>query len=478
MRIRRIEIPAYRVLRDVDMRFDAGHVPQIFPIGSQNGGGKSTLLQVLFVLLHCAGVSERRGYLRNLLVNGACAGDGPETVFARLSLEVAGRDVQLEFAVLRFETLVGGFGGDVPPVGFEVFTELENAMLRLKQVAHAGRANRELAQLLKTSEGNPGFLSFRHIELLKRAEIKGVRADTPRVTLETVIREREWEIEREHGVVSDRIRELRNWRDRIESLLSARGEVHLVDFSLGGSQEDLRALVARVDGATIDKASDLLTEVSRSIFLLGPSNQQYLFLDRSSRRAFVHAASIDYLRTLAKAEANLPAFFAYDWLSLEPLIKLFSEARDRDFEEVVKSGSYGSHYTSMLADVNALLATKRVRPLPDLDGIEFTTRRGEDDVVLGPEDLSRGELKRLMIYAWLKANNATDAVVLIDEVEASFHPDWQYRIIRDLQEWAPGNQYLLATHSYELCTALTPAHVRALEPRLREGRPGDDPDES
>lgn len=30
-----------------------------------------------------------------------------------------------------------------------------------------------------------------------------------------------------------------------------------------------------------------------------------------------------------------------------------------------------------------------------------------------------------MIYAWLRANSATEALVLIDEIEASFHPDWQ-----------------------------------------------------
>jgi predicted ATP-binding protein involved in virulence len=72
-----------------------------------------------------------------------------------------------------------------------------------------------------------------------------------------------------------------------------------------------------------------------------------------------------------------------------------------------------------------------------------------------------------MIYAWLRANSAIEALVLIDEIEASFHPDWQVGIVRDLEEWGPKNQYLLATHSYELCQALTPRHVRELQPRLR-----------
>ncbi|CCI17390.1 hypothetical protein MICAF_2750001 [Microcystis aeruginosa PCC 9807] len=35
----------------------------------------------------------------------------------------------------------------------------------------------------------------------------------------------------------------------------------------------------------------------------------------------------------------------------------------------------------------------------------------------------------------------------MDEIEIALHPDWQYRIIEDLQEWEPSNQYILATHS-------------------------------
>ena len=76
-----------------------------------------------------------------------------------------------------------------------------------------------------------------------------------------------------------------------------------------------------------------------------------------------------------------------------------------------------------------------------------------------------------MIYSWLRAHKATNAVILIDEIESSFHPDWQSGIVRDLQDWGPGNQYLLATHSYELCTALTPRQVQEIEPRLQGSEP-------
>jgi predicted ATP-binding protein involved in virulence len=55
----------------------------------------------------------------------------------------------------------------------------------------------------------------------------------------------------------------------------------------------------------------------------------------------------------------------------------------------------------------------------------------------------------------------------MDELEISFHPDWQYQIVRDLEEWGATNQYILATHSYEICQAVTPAHVKELDPKLQ-----------
>ena len=66
--------------------------------------------------------------------------------------------------------------------------------------------------------------------------------------------------------------------------------------------------------------------------------------------------------------------------------------------------------------------------------------------------------------------NIEDSIVLMDEVDLALHPDWQYQIVSDLIDWSASNQYVLATHSYELCNALTPSHVKILEPKLTERR--------
>jgi hypothetical protein len=67
MFLKRIQVPDFRVLKNVDITFDPQLEPRVFPLGSQNGGGKSTLLQLIFVLLHCAIDPEKFHLVENLL---------------------------------------------------------------------------------------------------------------------------------------------------------------------------------------------------------------------------------------------------------------------------------------------------------------------------------------------------------------------------------------------------------------------------
>jgi ABC-type Mn2+/Zn2+ transport system ATPase subunit len=67
MRLLRVQVPDFRVLKNIDISFEKDFFPQIFPIGSQNGGGKSTLLQLIFILLHCSGDPQKIEYVVNVL---------------------------------------------------------------------------------------------------------------------------------------------------------------------------------------------------------------------------------------------------------------------------------------------------------------------------------------------------------------------------------------------------------------------------
>jgi predicted ATP-dependent endonuclease of OLD family len=67
MHLLRVQVPNFRVLKDVDLTFEKDFNPRIFPLGSLNGGGKSTLLQLIFTLFHCSVDPKKTPFLQNLL---------------------------------------------------------------------------------------------------------------------------------------------------------------------------------------------------------------------------------------------------------------------------------------------------------------------------------------------------------------------------------------------------------------------------
>jgi predicted ATP-dependent endonuclease of OLD family len=367
MHLLRVQVPDFRGLKNIDITFEKDFVPSIFPLGSQNGGGKSTLLQLIFVLLHCSGDEDKKPFLQNLL-QGFKIHDGEDKrVLAIIDIWDGQKNVNLEF-----------FSEECSPseamVDFNEDINSEDS-INLCYYSNAQKNNQELNTKL---------------------------------------------------------------------------QCHLTHQSK-------------------DQAKSLLHKISRQIFLAAPSTQIFLFLPPDSRKLlFSNSSKADknYYGILASARLELKGLFTYDFLAVNLLIESFKAARDRDFREAIKTGSYGNSYQTLINDLNLLLANKRINLNEDFSGVNFKLDKNGETIELYPEDLSHGELKRLSIYIWLKSRNIEDAIVLMDEVEIAFHPDWQYQIISDLKEWAPSNQYILATHSYALCEALTPAHVKEIEPKL------------
>ena len=208
--------------------------------------------------------------------------------------------------------------------------------------------------------------------------------------------------------------------------------------------------------------------VPSQVFLAAPFTQVFRFLPQSSTSNLFKEQKYkaEYYSELIEAKEKLPNWFTYDLLSVDYILDFFKAARDEDFKQMIETGEYGNTYKSVLNELNTLLDNKEIKLEPDLSGVIFTANDDGKEKQLYPADLSHGELKRLSIYVWLRHLNIKDSIVLMDEIENAFHPDWQYQIISDLEEWGASNQFILATHSYELCQALTPAHVKEIEPRL------------
>jgi predicted ATP-dependent endonuclease of OLD family len=371
MRLLRVQVPNFRALKDVDISFEPDFVPNIFPIGSQNGGGKSTLLQLIFTLLHCSHRSDRQSYIQNLLVTfEEGASNEHHYPLAKLLLEFAQRTFNVDFFCM----------GANHPDFKETFNSKESfVVLSYSSTRHSSPP---IHLFCKISE-----IINQQSTLLKSSDIK-----------------------------------------------------------------------------------DILAKFSEYIFLAMPETPIFLFSKRHFNRSLLQNGSSSSVGDQIKSiQRDLPGIFTYNFLAVDSLINVFKKARDLDFQKAIETGGeYGKSYEALLAEFNQFLGgVKQVNVISaDLDEITFYKTENGKRIALYPEDLSRGEMKRLSLYVWLKQHQIQDSVVLIDEVETALHPDWQYQIVSDLTTWAPSNQYLLATHSYELCEALTPAHVKQIPPNL------------
>ena len=79
-----------------------------------------------------------------------------------------------------------------------------------------------------------------------------------------------------------------------------------------------------------------------------------------------------------------------------------------------------------------------------------------------------GDLARRMAHGnpHLPDPLASEAIVLIDEIELHLHPSWQQRILTDLTRTFPNAQFIVSTHSPQVLTTLHPEQIVTLS---REG---------
>ena len=474
MKLLQVQVPDFRVLKDVDIKFDRRFVPNIFPLGSLNGGGKSTLLQLVFVLLHCCTNPERHHYIENLLHGFTFNNDGSDRVLAIINIWDGEKEVEIKFLVCHNTYIENILNQDTECKNNEDwklsnFQELENINKKIYKIEQDIEQIEKAINKIETYQEIQS--DIRLIDLLNGLKrINKLRRPLPS------IEELKEEVEEMLDIYNINLNEYYQEKEKIDIVLQKistylheKNIVYICNYSSGIDTEKNEFVLCQIgDNLDINKAEAWLDEISNKVFLAAPISQVFLFTSQTSRRLlFQQNSDRDYNSDLKLSKLKLPGFFTYDFAPVDLLIKVFTNALEEDSKTAIETeGEYGKRYKALLDDLNLLLANKKVNISTDFSKITFKLDTNDGNIELSPEDLSHGELKRLSIYLWIKYNKIEDAIVLMDEIEIGFHPDWQYEIIRDLEEWSSSNQYILATHSYQLCRALTPAHVRELEPKL------------
>jgi AAA domain, putative AbiEii toxin, Type IV TA system len=265
-----------------------------------------------------------------------------------------------------------------------------------------------------------------------------------------------------------KISDLRNECYILESQLS-KSEQFLLKVNSVLASKMIRIAYHENDLMLICKASNILesNEISGQLFMASPNSQIFLFLSPSELSSLFTKTNNyhEFLNSLQSAISNL---FLYEFSTVRVLISAFGKALENDRLQAIRSGGdHGNEFKILFNDLKNFLNGKTIQPSEDMSEIIIKQQdKNGQEINLSPADLSHGELRRLSFYAWLKTNKIKNSIILVDEIEIGLHPDWQYQIVRDLEEWEPSNQYILATHSYEICSALSPAHVKEIEPKL------------
>lgn len=480
MKLLRIRVPDFRILKDVDIQFDKNFSPNIFPLGSQNGGGKSTLLQLTFILLHCCINPEKKIFIKNLLQGFVVNDDSSERDLATINIWNGEKEVELRFLVCKntyIENQLWRDNGYNDNEDFRLsnFQEIEDIT---KKISKTEQDIEQIEKSINKLEIDQKIAS----DSMKRTRLMEVMSDLRsagiiklRSRLSTIEEFKE-ELENMLEIYKINLDEFLHKQaklkiiiQKLSSYLSSQNLLYICNYTSDLNKEEDGVLLCKIDNnLDIKQAEYWLKKLEEKIFLAAPISQVFLFTSQTSRRLlFEQNSHRDYDLDLKWSKSQLPGFFTYDFAPVDLLIKAFTTARDEDFRDAIDTeGNYGTRYKALLNDLNLILVNKKVTIAKDFSKVKFKLDKGDGSIEIYPEDLSHGELKRLSIYMWIKYNKIEDAIVLMDEIEIALHPEWQYQIIADLEQWSPNNQYILATHSYELCQALTPAHVRELEPKL------------
>ncbi|BBM84673.1 chromosome segregation protein SMC [Candidatus Uabimicrobium amorphum] len=204
--------------------------------------------------------------------------------------------------------------------------------------------------------------------------------------------------------------------------------------------------------------------------MIGAPSEIYLFLNQEDRELALQVDNFKYYQVICSLKNNFDNFMTYDMMGAEILIKAIYKFQDLDFEMKMKTGKYGDHIDRLLGDLDSLLQNKRIRPNEDRSALVFLDLQGKK---LDVSCLSKGEVKQLAVYIWLKYIVSENSIVLIDELETHLHPDWQSDIPKNLEKWGPSNQYIISTHSYDLCDSLPPSNIKELGVKLRSSKKGD-----
>lgn len=436
MFIKEIELKKYRILEDISIKLEKKQNNLVYPIISINGGGKSSLLQIIFAFLHCPFTPERHKYLKTMLKEFDVSND--ESVLIKFNLAYKQKNILLEFVQykdgyknLYFESILN-----------------ERDLQATKEQNDKLRSDLEILERLRNDFANSRVskvLLFRELgRIIGAEETERLEKLDSKSFLEQILVVQEELASKLHSDDFRLTHNLPNAKAERKKLFDELDKVNLKYAFHFNNNENILLYKTNVETAT-------LIELSEKVYLATPLTQILHFLEDDSIKNLFSSEKYlysSYEAILNECKKDLIGLFNYDFSTIELILKVFKKARDQDFKKALDTGKYGNQIQTIKDELSSMFSGKSISIDGDFEGVSFKLEKG--DKLLTPKDLSHGELKKLSIYIWLKAIVENDSLILMDEVDMGLHPIWQHELYSDIQNWSNGSQFLLATHSPQI----------------------------
>ncbi|SFV51149.1 hypothetical protein MNB_SV-9-330 [hydrothermal vent metagenome] len=446
MQLKKVEIIKYRNFENIIINFDKqDNFPNVFSIASKNGGGKSTLIQFIFIILHCFMDKNKQKYIKNLLEEFYEITEDIELV--NFIIEDNGKDYYLNFSITKEKA-------------FNMYLDEEELKKSLKKESDSNREKQQkfskLSFLINILEEfnrlTPLFKNkFRDSEnifnelgmssLYDELRIEGNRGKVVKDYKEFI--KKALNDSRLQSVDIEDLdkyyRNTKNLLDKFRDELNNKNIIYINHIN----HDTVLILETDMD-------IELLDCLSKKVFLNAPNSQIYHFLSSDDKKE-IFDSDLSYSAVLENSKNELDNFYTYNFIPTELILKSFKKASDEDLKIKRKTNKYGEKYDRLSQNLKSLLDNKEI--LENENGNEIIFRLKDSKIKILPEDLSHGELKKLAIFIWLKYIVSEDSIILIDEIDIAFHPRWQYQLIKDLSKWSDGSQFLLATHSPQILSS-------------------------
>ncbi|BBC25167.1 AAA family ATPase [Pseudanabaena sp. ABRG5-3] len=456
MKLLKVHVHNYRHLKDVSLTFEPDLYPQVFAIGSENGGGKSTLLQLVFTLLHCAPHPNLHKFITNAIQHMKSSLENlEEKIHQIIDIELMDKNKIISISYLLY------------PAGLQDQENIENISIGTVIDLIS------LAKSLKAKINSLNLDKEKHLQLLEANFVvdnsyRSIPPANERIERQKKIRPILESIDKQIRVAEE---QLENISEEVcyQALREANLEfICSMDINSGNSESRRFSLCCTINHHSFIESHNLLVNLSKQIFLAGQTTQPYIFLSNANIGDMFNSDK-SYEITLEKARLEIGNLYNFNAFAVNEIIAAFKTALEEDAKSMIQYGYYGNSFSDLTKELKFILGgNKEILPTSECDGLTiryYIDDKNYKELSLG--ELSHGELKRVCLYSWIRHNKATNSIVLIDEIENGLHPDWQYQIVKDLQEWGD-NQYILATHSFYLCEALTPRHVKELAPKMSQ----------